>query len=72
MTVACYRWRLAHAAARIENDGPRLTLMALVAGAVIGGFGAGTFNLWLSGRRGLAAASWGRSPAPSPASNSTS
>lgn len=48
MTVVCYRWRLGDAAGRIESVGMAYAL-ALVAGAVAGGYGAGTFNLWLSG-----------------------
>ena len=52
MTFVVYRWRLAHAAARIESAGLGYA-MALVAGAVIGGFGAGTLNLWLSGLAGV-------------------
>ena len=48
MTVACYRWRLSDAAARIELIGAAYAL-ALVFGAVAGGYGAGTLNLWLSG-----------------------
>ena len=51
MTVAVYHWRLADAARRIESAGFSYAL-ALVAGAVIGGYGAGTLNLWLSGIAG--------------------
>ena len=48
MTFAVYRWRLHDAAAKIESAGLGYAL-ALVAGAVIGGYGAGTLNLWLTG-----------------------
>jgi prolipoprotein diacylglyceryltransferase len=48
VTLAVYRWRLAEAGQRIESAGIGYAL-ALVAGAAIGGFGAGTLNLWLSG-----------------------
>ncbi|WP_368911724.1 prolipoprotein diacylglyceryl transferase family protein [Taklimakanibacter deserti] len=51
MTLVVYRWRLSHAAARIESAG-LFYAVALIAGAVIGGFGAGTLNLWLSGLAG--------------------
>jgi phosphatidylglycerol---prolipoprotein diacylglyceryl transferase len=52
VTAACYRWRLGDAAARIESIGAGYAL-ALVFGAVAGGYGAGTLNLWLSGYPGL-------------------
>ncbi len=52
MTAACYRWRLGEAAARIESIGIGYAL-ALVFGAVAGGYGAGTLNLWLSGDPGF-------------------
>ena len=52
MTVLVYRWRLAPAGQRIEQAGTGYA-MALIAGAVTGGFGAGTLNLWLSGEPGL-------------------
>jgi phosphatidylglycerol---prolipoprotein diacylglyceryl transferase len=51
MTLFVYRWRLSHAAARIESAGLGYAI-ALVAGAAIGGFGAGALNLWLSGLAG--------------------
>lgn len=47
-TVAVYRWRLSEAALRVENAGLGY-VAALVAGAVVGGYGLGTLNLWLSG-----------------------
>ena len=52
MTVVCHRWRLRDAAQRIENLGLAYAL-ALVGGAVAGGFGAGTLNLWLTGVPGI-------------------
>jgi prolipoprotein diacylglyceryltransferase len=52
MTVLVYRWRLSGAGQKIEQAGLGYAL-ALVAGAVIGGFGAGTLNLWLSGEPGI-------------------
>lgn len=51
MTAFVYRWRLRHAGERIETAGPLYGLW-LVLGAAIGGFGAGTLNLWLSGEAG--------------------
>jgi phosphatidylglycerol---prolipoprotein diacylglyceryl transferase len=53
MTVLVYRWRLADAAARIESAGLGYVL-ALAAGAAIGGFGLGSLNLWISGDPGIA------------------
>jgi prolipoprotein diacylglyceryltransferase len=52
MTVACYRWRLSDAAGRLESIGMAYALV-LVLGAVAGGYGAGTLNLWLSGVPGF-------------------
>ena len=52
MTVVCYRWRLHEAAQRIENLGLTYAF-AMVGGAVAGGFGAGTLNLWLTGVPGI-------------------
>lgn len=52
LTAACYRWRLGDAASRIESIGAGYAL-ALVVGAVAGGYGAGTLNLWLSGVPGF-------------------
>ena len=52
MTVFVYNWRLSEAGKRIDSAGP-LYGVALVAGAAIGGFGAGTLNLWLSGEPGI-------------------
>jgi phosphatidylglycerol---prolipoprotein diacylglyceryl transferase len=46
-TYLCIRWRWT-SAARIESFGVAYVI-ALVAGAVIGGYGAGTLNLYLSG-----------------------
>ena len=53
MTVGCYFWRLRDAAARIDQAGFGYAF-ALVAGAAIGGYAAGTANLWLSGEPGVA------------------
>jgi phosphatidylglycerol---prolipoprotein diacylglyceryl transferase len=52
MTVLVYRWRLAEAGAKIEQAGIGYAF-ALVAGAALGGFGAGTLNLWLTGVPGI-------------------
>jgi phosphatidylglycerol---prolipoprotein diacylglyceryl transferase len=52
LTAVCYRWRLSDAAARVETIGAAYAL-ALVFGAVAGGYGAGTLNLWLSGEPGF-------------------
>jgi phosphatidylglycerol---prolipoprotein diacylglyceryl transferase len=48
LTVICYRWRLAEAARRIERAGAGY-VVALIAGAALGGYGLGSLNLWLSG-----------------------
>ena len=48
VTICCYRWRLRGAAERIEHAGAGYAV-ALVGGAVVGGYAAGTANLWLSG-----------------------
>ncbi len=48
VTTACYFWRLRDAAGRIEHAGPWYAV-ALVAGAAIGGYAAGTANLWRAG-----------------------
>ncbi|PZF76024.1 diacylglyceryl transferase [Aestuariivirga litoralis] len=52
MTLFVYHWRLRDAARKIDSAGP-LYGLALVMGAAIGGFGAGTLNLWLSGAPGI-------------------
>ncbi len=52
VTIAVYRWRLCGAVLKIEAAGVGYAV-ALVAGAVIGGFGAGTLNLWLTGLPGI-------------------
>jgi phosphatidylglycerol:prolipoprotein diacylglycerol transferase len=52
MTAFVHRWRLAGAGQKIERAGPFYAL-ALMSGAGIGGFGAGTLNLWLSGDPGI-------------------
>ncbi|MFL5258483.1 MAG: prolipoprotein diacylglyceryl transferase family protein [Hyphomicrobiales bacterium] len=48
MTYLVSRWRLRPALARLEEGGLGYAA-ALVVGAVAGGFGLGTLNLWLSG-----------------------
>lgn len=48
VTAFYYRWRLADAAERIEAGGMGY-VAALIGGAAAGGYGFGTFNLWLSG-----------------------
>lgn len=53
MTVGCFFWRLKDAAARIEQSGVGYAVV-LVAGAALGGYAAGTANLWLSGEPGVA------------------
>ena len=52
MTLFVYNWRLREAGKKIDSAGP-LYGLALVAGAAIGGFGAGTLNLYLSGEPGI-------------------
>ena len=52
MTLFVYNWRLKAAGQKIDSAGP-LYGVALLAGAAIGGFGAGTLNLWLSGEPGF-------------------
>ncbi len=52
MTLVCYRWRLSDAADRVESIGMAYAF-ALVLGAIAGGYGAGTLNLWLSGVPGF-------------------
>jgi phosphatidylglycerol---prolipoprotein diacylglyceryl transferase len=53
MTVFMYRWRLAGAAVPIERAGLGY-VVALTTGAVSGGYGLGTLNLWLTGEPGIA------------------
>ncbi len=48
VTIGCYFWRLRDAARRIEHAGIGYAVV-LVAGAAVGGYAAGTTNLWLSG-----------------------
>ena len=52
MTVLVHRWRLKTAAERVEKAGVWYAA-AVVSGAVIGGYGAGSLNLWLSGVPGM-------------------
>lgn len=53
MTVGCFLWRLKDAAQRIDQAGFGYAA-ALVGGAAVGGYAAGTANLWLSGEPGVA------------------
>jgi phosphatidylglycerol---prolipoprotein diacylglyceryl transferase len=53
VTAWVYRWRLQHAAARIEHAGAGY-VVALLAGAAAGGYGFGSLNLWLSGEPAVA------------------
>jgi phosphatidylglycerol---prolipoprotein diacylglyceryl transferase len=52
MTVFVHSWRLKAAGKMIDKAGP-LYGVALLAGAAIGGFGAGTLNLYLSDEPGV-------------------
>lgn len=52
MTVTVYLWRLEPAAGKIERAGAGYAA-ALILGAVIGGYGAGSLNLWLTGVPGV-------------------
>ncbi|HFC04853.1 MAG TPA: diacylglyceryl transferase [Rhizobiales bacterium] len=52
MTLFVYHWRMEEVAARIEKSGVGY-IVALILGAVVGGFGFGTANLWLSGVDGF-------------------
>ena len=52
VTYAVYRWRLEDAGAVIEEQGLPYAL-ALIGGAVAGGYLFGTLNLWLSGVDGV-------------------
>lgn len=52
MTLFVYRWRMEEVVARIEGAGGGYVL-ALIVGAVVGGFGLGTANLWVSGIDGF-------------------
>lgn len=49
VTALCYWWRLSGAASKIEQAGVGY-VFALVIGAVIGSYGFGTLNLYLSGQ----------------------
>ena len=53
VTAFCYRWRLKSAADKIENAGLGYVL-ALIAGAALGGYGFGTLNLYFSGETHIA------------------
>lgn len=52
LSAAVYRWRLSAAGDRIEQLGVPYAL-ALVGGAVAGGYFFGTVNLWLTGVEGV-------------------
>ena len=52
MTLFVYRWRLSDRASGLEIGGGGY-VAAMLLGAVIGGFGAGTANLWISGIDGV-------------------
>lgn len=52
MTLFVYRWRMEDVAARIKKSGGGYVL-ALIFGAVVGGFGFGTLNLWISDVAGI-------------------
>jgi phosphatidylglycerol---prolipoprotein diacylglyceryl transferase len=47
VTALCYKWRLSTAAQKIEHAGIGY-VFALIIGAVLGGYGLGTLNLYLS------------------------
>jgi phosphatidylglycerol---prolipoprotein diacylglyceryl transferase len=49
LTALVYRWRIAGSAADPQDRVSAAYLAALVAGAIIGGYGIGTLNLWLTG-----------------------
>jgi len=53
LTTVCYFWRLRPAAKKIEHAGAGYAV-ALVSGAAVGGYLAGTVNLWISGEPGTA------------------
>jgi phosphatidylglycerol---prolipoprotein diacylglyceryl transferase len=48
VTALCCRWRLSTAAQKIEHAGTSY-IFALIIGAVVGGYGLGTLNLYVSG-----------------------
>lgn len=52
MSLAVYRWRLSAQGDRVANAGPGY-IVALLAGAAIGGYACGTLNLWASGLPGI-------------------
>jgi phosphatidylglycerol---prolipoprotein diacylglyceryl transferase len=53
VTALCYKWRLSTAAQKIEHAGIGY-VFALIIGAVLGGYGLGTLNLYLSGQPHIA------------------
>jgi phosphatidylglycerol---prolipoprotein diacylglyceryl transferase len=52
VTALVYQWRLAEAAEKVSEAGLGYAV-ALVTGAAVGGYGAGSANLWLAGMPGL-------------------
>lgn len=52
MSFWVFRWRLSGAVDRVQNAGQGY-MMALVFGAIFGGYTLGTLNLWLSGIDGV-------------------
>ena len=53
MTVWVWRWRLAERGPLALETAGRGYTAALILGAIIGGYGLGTANLWLSGMNGI-------------------
>lgn len=53
MTAGVWRWRLDRVGARRPDDLDTGYYAMILVGAVVGGFGLGTLNLWLSGQPGL-------------------
>jgi phosphatidylglycerol---prolipoprotein diacylglyceryl transferase len=49
LTALVYKWRIAGSNADPEGSISAPYLVALIAGAVVGGYGIGTLNLWLTG-----------------------
>lgn len=53
MTVRVWRWRLADRGPLVLETAGHGYAAALIFGAIIGGYGLGTANLWLSGVPGI-------------------
>ena len=53
LTVGVYQWRLRDSGPLVIEQFGTGYAVALIGGAVVGGFGFGTFNLWLSGVPGI-------------------